>query len=108
MEMQQTPLCNAMYIDNKDVVQFRISEKASKTNINFDLSVITQIFWLQMGMVYNKQNVYSTHECCNYTTEGFSEYMQVHSQFMTKIQVGHSDKSWSNLGRLTFDQGFTS
>ena len=32
----------------------------------------------------------------------------VHSQFMTKIQVGHSDKSWSNLGRLTFDKDFTS
>ena len=23
-----------------------------------------------------------------------------HSQFMTKIQVGHGAKSWSNLGRL--------
>ena len=22
----------------------------------------------------------------------------LHSQFMTKIQVGHGDKSWSNLG----------
>ncbi len=27
---------------------------------------------------------------------------------MTKIQVGHSDKSCSNLGRLTFDQDFMS
>ncbi len=32
----------------------------------------------------------------------------LHSQYMTKIQVGHSDKSWSNLGRLTFDQDFMS
>ena len=27
---------------------------------------------------------------------------------MTKIHVGHVDKSWSNLGRLRFDQDFTS
>ncbi len=27
---------------------------------------------------------------------------------MTKIEVGHGDKSWSNLGRLRFDQGFMS
>ncbi len=32
----------------------------------------------------------------------------LHSQFMTKIQVGHVDKSWSNLGQLRFDQDFTS
>ncbi len=27
---------------------------------------------------------------------------------MTKIQVGHVDKNWSNLGQLRFDQDFTS
>ena len=32
----------------------------------------------------------------------------LHSQFMTKIHISHSDKSWSNLSRLTFDQDFTS
>ncbi len=34
--------------------------------------------------------------------------LEAHSQFMTKIQVGHVDKSWSNLGQLRFDQDFTS
>ncbi len=33
---------------------------------------------------------------------------ELHSQCMTKIQVGHGDKSWSNLSRLRFDQDFTS
>ena len=33
---------------------------------------------------------------------------KLHSQFMTKIQVGHVGKSWSNLCQLRFDQDFTS
>ena len=33
--------------------------------------------------------------------------MITHSQFMTKIQVGHGDKSWANLGRLRIDQDCT-
>ncbi len=33
--------------------------------------------------------------------------LKPHSQFMPKIQVGHGDKSWSNLGRLRIDQDFT-
>ena len=32
----------------------------------------------------------------------------LHSQCMTKIQVGHGVKSWSNLSRLRFDQDFMS
>ena len=32
--------------------------------------------------------------------------VNVQSQFRTKIQVGHRDKSWSNLGRLRIDQYF--
>ena len=32
----------------------------------------------------------------------------MHSQFMTKMQVGQVDKGWSKLGRLKFDQDFTS
>ncbi len=32
----------------------------------------------------------------------------LHSQFMTKIQVGHDDRNLSNLGRLRFDQDFMS
>ena len=42
------------------------------------------------------------------STEVPSYLCKLHSQFMTKIQIGHSDKSWSNLGRLTFDQDFMS
>ena len=34
-------------------------------------------------------------------------FIALHSQFMAKRQVGHGDKSWSNLGRLRIDQDFT-
>ena len=38
----------------------------------------------------------------------YNDVAHLHSQFMTKLQVGHDDKSWSNLGRLIFDQDFMS
>ncbi len=42
-----------------------------------------------------------------YILAALKSNMQDHSQFMTKIQVGHGDMSWSKLGRLRIDQDFT-
>ncbi len=51
---------------------------------------------------------YNVLSCEPVNTKWKIKWILLHSQCMTKIQVGHGDKSWSNLSRLRFDQDFTS